>query len=218
MTALYERYRPHSLDEVAGQDKLKRRLLLVRERQGWLGQVFLFAGPSGTGKTTIARIIAEDVAGEFATWELDAQDVSMDLVRHWEESCQYRPIGGRGYAFIINEFHNASSKVVSRMQTILEDTYVQKNSTWLLTTTHVGQRHLFDRKLDAAAMFSRAMCFEMDLSVETLCDYARWVQAVAQAECLDGKPLEEYVTLVVDRCEGNVRQALQEIASGAMLV
>jgi replication-associated recombination protein RarA len=218
MSALYDKYRPATLEQVAGQDRLKKRLLLVKERFGWLGQVFLFAGPSGSGKTTISRIIAAEVADDFSTFEVDAQDVALETLRDWESRCQMRPLGGKGYAFVINEFHNASSRVVSKMQTLLEEPRVMKNSTWLLTTTHIGQRHLFDKKLDAVAMFSRCLCFELDVSIETLCAYSQYVQDVARAECLDGKPIEDYVDLVVDRCQGNVRQALQAVASGEMLL
>jgi replication-associated recombination protein RarA len=214
---LYEKYRPATLDGVAGQERIKRRLLLVKEREGWLGQVFLFAGPSGTGKTTLARIVAAEVADDFATHEVDAQDVGLDTLRRGEEHCHCRPLGGMGYAFIINEFHNASSRVVSRLQTLLEEPAVCRNSTWLLTTTQIGQRHMFDNKLDAAAMLSRAICFEFEADSETLATYALMVQEIARQEGLDGKPIEDYVALVVDQCRGNVRKALQLIASGAML-
>ena len=216
MTALYERYRPANMEEVVGQPATVRRLLFLRQREGWLGQVFLFAGPSGTGKTTMGRIIAADVADEFSTWEIDAQDLTVEMLREWERGCSFRTLGGRGYAFIVNEFHNARGPIVSRLQTVLEDRHVQKNSTWVFTTTEIGQRRLFDSKVDAAAMLSRCMCFELADEAENLVQYAKYVQAVARQEELDGKPLEAYITLL-DECNLNVRQALQHVASGGMM-
>ena len=67
MGCLYEDARPHSWDEVAGQEKIIRTLDSIRERSGNLGgRAFWIQGPSGTGKTTIGRLIAEELSDSNA--------------------------------------------------------------------------------------------------------------------------------------------------------
>src|SRR5581483_11757571 len=58
VTALYRKYRPQSFDEVVGQEAVVRTLRNAIER-GQLRQAYLFAGPRGTGKTSMARILAK---------------------------------------------------------------------------------------------------------------------------------------------------------------
>jgi ABC-type glutathione transport system ATPase component len=94
MTALYEQYRPRDLSEVVGQDQAVGKVKLLANR-GLVGRVFWITGPSGTGKTTLARIIAEDVAGsEAATEEIDAQDLNMETAG-WRRLGLHRQRGPR---------------------------------------------------------------------------------------------------------------------------
>ena len=54
---LFEKYRPRSFDDLIGQDKIKQRLELIHSRTGLAGRAYWIAGQSGTGKSTVARII-----------------------------------------------------------------------------------------------------------------------------------------------------------------
>ena len=58
MTALYRKYRPQDFDEVVGQDAVVRTLKNAIAA-GQVRQAYLFAGPRGTGKTSMARILAK---------------------------------------------------------------------------------------------------------------------------------------------------------------
>lgn len=230
MLTLYEKYRPTTLDDVVGQDETVRRLKVIRDRNGggrvtaddgypnpgFGGRVFWISGPSGAGKTTLARILANETADRYAIVEIDAQKLNIELLREFERQCKFRPIGKCGYhAFIVNEAHGLSSKVVSELQTVLEDRHVQRNSLWVFTTTTAGQQKLFDTKFDAQPFLSRAMMFELSPKGHEL-DFAQRVMEIAQAEQLDGRPLCEYVELV-RRCKGNMRQCLQMVESGCMI-
>lgn len=236
MLALYEKFRPATLDDVVGQDDVVKRLKVIRDRgnndgkavgcgeSGFGGRVFWISGPSGSGKTTLARIIARDVADPYAIIEFDAQRLSLGdkddgkvSLRELRGYCQFRPIGSKGWhAFICNEAHNLSSRVVSELQTVLEEPHVQRTSTWIFTTTTKGQQRLFDTKFDAQPFLSRAMMFELSPKGHEL-DFAMRVQQIAVSEGLDGRPLAEYIELV-RHCNGNMRQCLNAVESGEMLV
>ena len=71
MQSLHEQYRPQTWDEVIGQDRAIAKIQAVA-RRGLSGRAFWIAGQSGTGKTTIARLIAKEVADPFCVVEMDA--------------------------------------------------------------------------------------------------------------------------------------------------
>jgi len=72
MPQLYEQYRPRSWSDVIGQDKVVGKLQALAKRDGWAGRAYWLTGQSGTGKTTIARLIAAEVADPFFIDEFGA--------------------------------------------------------------------------------------------------------------------------------------------------
>ena len=212
---LYEKHRPAKFQDVIGHWRVKQRLLALRENVGWDNQVFWFAGPSGVGKTTAARLIANTVSDEFATEEINAAKLSVDLLDNWERKCASKPLIGGAWCFVVNEAHMLSTRVVSELLTVLEEGHVQNNSTWLFTTTKIGQRR-FDGKLDACPFLSRALCFEFTVDEDYLNEGAERLLSIAQSVNMDGQGIGAYVKLLT-ACEGNMRQAIQFIASGGMI-
>ena len=215
MKCLYEQFRPRTWDELVGQDKLIAKMAVLR-RRGLAGRVFWITGDSGTGKSTVARLIASEIADDYAVVEMDAQDVGLDRVREFERMCQFRPLGKGYHVFIVNEAHGLSSKVVSRLQTVFEQDNVQRNSTWVLTTTFQGQRKLFDDAFDACPFLSRVIELTLEHGEDVVLAFAVRARKIAQSEQLDGNPLEDYVRLV-RQCGCNMRKVLQQIEAGEML-
>ena len=112
--ALYEQYRPTQWRDVVGQDKTLKRINVLR-RRGLSGRAYWLSGQSGTGKTTIARLIAAEIADDFATVEIDAEQLTPAKLADLERSMATKSLGedGRhGRAFIVNEAHGLSKRAI----------------------------------------------------------------------------------------------------------
>ena len=120
--SIVTKYRPESFDEVIGQDAVVRSLEAAIEKQS--STAFLFTGPSGTGKTSLARLAAEAMGClPSDLLEVDgATNTGIDDMREVLSSLMYRPLGeGAVKAIIIDEFHALSKQAVTAILKTLED-------------------------------------------------------------------------------------------------
>ena len=212
MVAIYEKFRPQSLDEFVGFSEAISRLETIRETVGLAGQVYWITGASGWGKTTLARIIAGLVATDIDIEEIDAQDLKLEMLDLWARRCSYYP-QHESYAFIVNESHTLLPRTVSKLQTFLEEPHVQRNGTFLFTTTDRGHQHLFDTRMDAFPFLSRAIMLELELDPVTCLQMVDRLRYVETKIGLPARPDSEYHEMIV-QSQGNLRQCLQAIASG----
>jgi len=209
---LHEQYRPTRWKDVVAQKSILRRIDRIRNR-GLTGRAYWISGPSGTGKTTIARLIAAEVASDWCTEEADATDLTAARVRDLEQQSHTFGMGDKtGRAYIVNEAHSMNKRVVRQFLTTLER--VPPHVVWIFTTTFAGQKLLFDEKDDATPLVSR--CIRLSIDTKGFDVYfARRARKIAREQGINGKSLPEYVKLV--RKHGsNLRAVLQEIESGAM--
>ena len=101
---LFEQHRPDRWSQVVGQEKALKRIDVLR-RRGLAGRAFWISGQIGTGKTTIARLIAAEIADEWSTTEIDAHEATPAVIKTLETACRCRALGKGGRAIIVNEAH-----------------------------------------------------------------------------------------------------------------
>ena len=143
MTALYRKYRPQDFDEVVGQEGATRTLRNAIER-GQVRQAYLFAGPRGTGKTSLARIVAKCLNCEqgpttkpcgvcnscrtiAAGTSLDVVEMDaasqrgIDDIREIRERVMLQPVEGRMKVYILDEAHQLTKEAFNSLLKLIEE-------------------------------------------------------------------------------------------------
>jgi DNA polymerase III subunit gamma/tau len=122
---LTEQYRPRTWSDVVGQDKLVSRIQALAKR-GLTGRAYWLSGQSGTGKTTIARLLAAEVADEFMTREIDAGTLTVSGLTDLERESNLSGWCGKpGRAYIVNEAHGLRKDVIRQLLVTLERFHLQ---------------------------------------------------------------------------------------------
>ena len=208
---LHRKYQPRTWDEFIGQDKAITRLRRIIDRPQFDGDAFWIAGPSGTGKTTAAWIIARQFAkADIDITELDGESCTVDAVRQAGQQMMYHALGGGFRVWVVNEAQAMTAKAVQAWLTTLDR---QPARVIVVFTTTAESADLFG-EYDGPF---RSRCKSVAFTNQGLAQrFAERARDIAQAEGLDGKAVAAYVRLVQD-CKNNLRAVLNRIEAGEML-
>lgn len=214
--ALYRKFRPNTFLDVKGQDHIVTTLQ-NQIRAGRLGHAYLFCGTRGTGKTTIAKILAKAINCEnpkdgspcnvcescrsiqeqrsLNVIEIDAaSNNGVDNIREIIEEISYRPTQGKYKVYIIDEVHMLSQGAFNALLKTLEEPpeYV----VFILATTEVNKIPI--------TILSR--CQRYDFKRITVATIADRLRELMQEEGVEAQ--ERALTYIAKVADGSMRDAL----------
>lgn len=173
--AFYRMFRPDTLDKVVRQEHIVK-ILKNQIESGKIGHAYLFCGPRGTGKTSVAKIFARAIncespvngspCGKCATCRALAEGSNLDIseidaasnngvdeMRDLREKVQYPPVAGKYKVYIIDEVHMLTASAFNAVLKTLEEP--PAHAVFILATTE-------PQKIPATIL-SRCMRFDFKL-------------------------------------------------------
>ena len=214
--ALYRKYRSQTFSQLVGQEVVAKTLKQAVEQEK-ISHAYLFSGPRGTGKTSVAKIFAKamncpnQVDGEpcnncyicQAVTEGSLEDViemdaasnnGVDEIREIRDKSTYAPSLARYKVYIIDEVHMLSTGAFNALLKTLEEP--TQNVVFILATTELHKI--------PATILSRVQRFEFK-SIRTQ-DITAHIHHILEKENISSEP--DAVEIIARRAEGGMRDAL----------
>lgn len=213
--ALYRRFRPHTFPALVGQEHVARTLSRAIET-GKVSHAYLFCGPRGTGKTSVARILAaalnctdgptpepcgkcdacKSIAGGYSTdvIEIDAaSNRGVDEIRRLKESTHY--VGSsRARVYIVDEVHMLTSEAFNALLKTLEEP--EQGVYFILATTEANK----------VPPTIQSRCQRFDFHRITVADIRKHLRHVCQQVGVEAE--DSAIELIALQADGGMRDAL----------
>lgn len=213
--ALYRKYRPTCFEDIAGQKAIIQTLknAVIQER---IAHAYLFCGPRGTGKTSIAKIFAKMINCESNSdrpcgkcdnclaaqqgnhsdiIEMDAaSNNGVDEVRELIEKVKYAPLNGKYKVYIIDEVHMMSSGAFNALLKTIEEPPAHVIFIFATTEPHKVLPTIISR------------CQRYDFSKVSISDMLERVKDVLNSEKIQYE--DEALRLICQLADGGMRDAL----------
>jgi len=214
--ALYRKYRPENFDQVVGQEHIVRILknAVLKDK---ISHAYLFSGPRGTGKTSVARILAKAINCEKRTGhnpcgkcsvcknikegqtmdllEIDAaSNRGIDEIRDLREKVKFAPTDSKFKVFIIDEVHMLTKEAFNALLKTLEEP--PEHAIFVLATTEINKV--------PSTIISR--CQRHDFKRIKLTEIVGRLITIAKSENI--KIDDESLEMIAEAAEGGLRDAL----------
>ena len=221
MSALYRKYRPQGFDEVVGQEAVVRTLQNAIEHDQ-LRQAYLFAGPRGTGKTSMARILAKALnclgtgsptptpdkschvcvaianGSSLDVVEMDAASQrGIDDIREIRERVVLQPVEGRYKVYILDEAHQLTDAAWNALLKLIEEP--PPHLLFVFCTTDLGK----------VIPTVRSRCQTFVFQRPRLAELVTLLRRVAEGEGIEAQ--DSALSLIARSAHGSFRDAVSTL-------